>query len=207
MARHREFDVGRACEAAMELFWRKGYEATSVNDLVAHLGIAKASLYATFGTKHDLYTTALGRYVERTNDQIVRDLSGPGSALAAVQRLVDRFADEILADEQRRGCMVVNAATERLPGDHSAVRLVEHSWDVLETSLTMALSRALAEGELRAGSDPRALARMLMALLQGMRVFGKSEYAADRVRDAAREARRVVQPDSGTNGLEMRGDG
>lgn len=178
----------------MDLFWRKGYEATSVNDLVVHLGVAKASLYATFRTKHDLYIAALGRYVERTNDRVIEDLSASGSALTAVRHLVERYCAEIIGDDEQRGCLVVNATTERLPRDSSVARLVEHSWDVLETSLTMALARALAEGELCPDTDPRALARFLMTLLQGMRVTGKSEHAHARVRAAAQEAVRVLLP-------------
>ena len=74
MPRHKEFDVDAACERALDLFWRRGYEATSVNDLVDELGIGKASLYAAFGAKHQLYLAALQRYVERSGARIVTEL-------------------------------------------------------------------------------------------------------------------------------------
>ena len=184
MSRTKEFDVDEALHDALGLFWRKGYEATSVADLVEHLGIAKASLYATFGNKHDLYLRALDRYVRTTDAQVVDELSAPGPALPAVRALVLRHVEEILTDQVRRGCLVVNSAVE-LPGDVAVAERVGRSWDTLEVALTLALSRARAQGELAAHRDPRALARLLLAVLQGLRVLGKGPSASERLRDAA----------------------
>ncbi|MEU5258099.1 TetR/AcrR family transcriptional regulator [Amycolatopsis sp. NPDC021455] len=192
MSRVKEFDVGEACDGALALFRRQGYEATSVSDLVTHLGVAKASLYATFGTKHDLYVTALKRYAERADARVVSRLAEPGSGVAAVRRLFDGYVAEILGDETRTGCFVVNAAIELLPHDPEVARLVERSWDTLEVALTMALERARAEGELSDGSDPAALARFLLTVLQGLRVVGKGADAASRVHAAVSQAMRVL---------------
>jgi TetR/AcrR family transcriptional regulator, transcriptional repressor for nem operon len=192
MSRVKEFDVGEACDAALTLFRRQGYEATSVSDLVTHLGVAKASLYATFGTKHDFYVTALKRYAERADTRVMTELSSPGSGVAAVRRLFAGYVAEILGDETRMGCFVVNAAIELLPHDPEVARLVERSWDTLEVALTMALERARAEGELPGGSDPATLARFLLTVLQGLRVLGKGADAADRVHAAVSQAMRVL---------------
>lgn len=187
MARTKEFDPDAALQAAMELFWAKGYEATSVADLVEHLGIGRGSLYATFGDKHQLYLAALRRYQE-TQPPFVELLSQPGPVLPAVRALVERYAEEAACDTERRGCMLVNAATERLPADRQVARVVEAGWDTLETALTAALIRARAQGELSPDKDPRALARFLLVVLQGIRVVGKGEASASRVRDAAAQA-------------------
>lgn len=187
MARTKEFDPDAALQAAMELFWAKGYEATSVADLVEHLGISRGSLYATFGDKHQLYLAALRRYQE-TQPPVVELLSQPGPVLPAVRALVERYAEEAACDTERRGCMLVNAATERLPADRQVARVVEAGWDTLETALTAALIRARAQGELSPDKDPRALARFLLVVLQGIRVVGKGEASASRVRDAAAQA-------------------
>jgi|SRR5690606_8665958 len=187
MARTKEFDPDAALQAAMELFWAKGYEATSVADLVEHLGIGRGSLYATFGDKHQLYPAALRRYQE-TQPPVVELLSQPGPVLPAVRALVERYAEEAACDTERRGCMLVNAATERLPADRQVARVVEAGWDTLETALTAALIRARAQGELSPDKDPRALARFLLVVLQGIRVVGKGEASASRVRDAAAQA-------------------
>lgn len=189
MARTKEFDPDAALQAALELFWRRGYEATSMSDLVEHLGIGRASIYATFGNKHELYLKALDRYQQTCDPQLLRELSRPGPALPAVRAVVRRFAAESAADERRlTGCFVVNTATELAPHDTAACRRVEHSWDQLETLLHSALLRAQAQGELDAGRDPRALARMLLVLMQGLRVVGKASADPARVRDAAEQA-------------------
>ncbi|MEV6909011.1 TetR/AcrR family transcriptional regulator [Amycolatopsis sp. NPDC051071] len=193
MSRVKEFDVDAACEAAIELFWRQGYEATSVSDLVAELGIGKASLYATFGTKHELYLTALNRYIARGDERFVEDFAGPGPALAGVRRLIGRYLAEILDESGRKGCFVVNAAMELMPRDPEVARVVERSWDRLELALRMALSRAKAQGELVPGADPETLAGFLLTVLQGMRVLSKSPDPAARARAAAGEALAVLE--------------
>ncbi|MFF2751558.1 TetR/AcrR family transcriptional regulator [Kitasatospora sp. NPDC058048] len=187
MARTKEFDPDAALQAALELFWQRGYEATSMADLVERLGIARASIYATFGSKRELYLRALERYCEQSDSARLLDLSQPGPALPAVRALVRRYAvtDE---EEGRRGCFVTNTAVELAPHDPAASRRVEASLDRLETLLTAALARAAAQGELPAGRDPRTLARMLVVLLQGIRVVGKTADGAPRARDAAEQA-------------------
>ncbi|MFE6504548.1 TetR/AcrR family transcriptional regulator [Kitasatospora sp. NPDC057738] len=187
MARTKEFDPDAALQAALELFWQRGYEATSMADLVERLGIARASIYATFGSKRELYLRALERYCEQSDSARLLDLSRPGPALPAVRALVRRYAvtDE---EEGRRGCFVTNTAVELAPHDPAASRRVEASLDRLETLLTAALVRAAAQGELPAGRDPRTLARMLVVLLQGIRVVGKTADGAPRARDAAEQA-------------------
>lgn len=186
MARTKEFDPDAALQSALELFWERGYEATSMADLVEHLGVARASLYATFGNKHELYLKALERYGEQST--VVEELSQPGPALPAVRALVRRFADESACDDLRRGCFVTNTAVELAPHDPDLGRRVERSWDNVETALTSALLRARAQGELPAGRDPAGLARMLLVLMQGMRVMGKAAPSPARLRDAADQA-------------------
>lgn len=188
MARHKEFDPDAALDAALKLFWARGYEATSMADLEAELGIGKGSIYATFGSKHQLYLAALDRYARMKGPVELAAMSQPGPVLPAVRALVERYAEEASQVTSPRGCFVVNAATERLPGDHDVARLVEASWATLETALHAGLLRAKAQGELAQGRDPRALARFLLVVLQGLRVLGKSESGHDRLRDGAREA-------------------
>ncbi|MGY0023881.1 TetR/AcrR family transcriptional regulator [Streptomyces sp. cg35] len=189
MARTKEFDPDAALRAALELFHRRGYEATSMADLVEHLGIGRASIYATFGNKHALYLKALDRYTESTDPRVLAELSVGGPALPAVRALVRRFAAEATADDQRLlGCLVTNTAAELGPHDAEAARRVERSWEHIETVLHSALARARAQGELPADRDPRALARLLLVLMQGIRVVGKASQDTARVRDAAEQA-------------------
>lgn len=185
MGRLKEFDPDAALDAAMHLFWRQGYEATSTADLVAELGIARASLYATFGSKHELYVRALDHYLRRDPTFIER-LSQPGPALPAVRALVESYAAEAA-----QGCFVVNAAVERLSDDEVA-RRVRTSWDTLEVAFTSALLRARAQGELPADTQPRVLARFLLVFLQGVRVLGRDEHNPERLADAVRAALTIL---------------
>lgn len=194
MARPKEFDPEAALRAAMELFWEHGYEATSVEMLTDRLGVGRASLYATFGDKRRLYRLALQQYLETRNPSPIELLSQPGPALPAVRALVEQYVEESVEDPGRRGCLVVNSATELLPADGELARLIESSWDTLEVALTSALLRARAQGELSEDSDPRAAARLLLVFLQGVRVMGKAAPNADRLRDAAKAALSVIEP-------------
>ncbi|MFD3516823.1 TetR/AcrR family transcriptional regulator [Streptomyces sp. NPDC058657] len=189
MARTKEFDPEAALQAALELFWRRGYEATSMADLVEHLGIGRASIYATFGNKHELYLKAMDRYSEGRDASLMSELSQPGPALPAVRAVVRRFASEAASPGSRlNGCLVTNTAAELAPHDPAAARRVELSWEHFETLLHSALLRARTQGELPAGRDPRALARMLLVLLQGVRITGKASGDPTLVRDAAEQA-------------------
>jgi TetR/AcrR family transcriptional regulator, transcriptional repressor for nem operon len=189
VARTKEFDPGTVLDAALELFWLRGYEATSMADLVAHLGVGRASIYATYRSKHDLYLKALERYVRAKDADLVRLLSQPGPVLPAIQVLLRLYASQ---DEPRRGCLVVNAACELLPGDAQVARQVEMSWEMLETALASALTRAQAQGELAPDSDPRALARFLLVVLQGLRVAAKGGSHPARLDAAIEQAQAVL---------------
>ncbi|TMR08348.1 TetR/AcrR family transcriptional regulator [Nonomuraea turkmeniaca] len=191
MARSKEFDPESALEKALELFWERGYEATSMADLVAHLGIARASIYGTFGGKRELYLKALELYLARHD--VVAPLSQPGPALPALRAFLDSYVAECLADEARRGCMVVNTAIEFASRDPDVSRKVAASWTELETVMAATLVRARAQGEIPADKDPHALARFLLVLLQGLRVLGRADPDPRRLRDAVNQAMTAVQ--------------
>jgi len=192
VARTKEFDPDAALRAALELFWERGYEATSMADLVERLGIGRASLYATFGGKHELYLKALNLYLRTQDPDPVELLSRPGPVLPAVRALLEKYVEETIQDPLGRGCMVVNAAVERLPHDAKVARLVERGWTSLEVALTSALTRARAQGEIAAERDPQALARFLLVVLQGIRVVGKGRPDPERLRDAVEQAMAVL---------------
>lgn len=186
MPRVKEFDPDEVLGRALELFWERGYEATSMSDLVAHLGVNRASLYATFGNKRDLYLEALDRY-GRTRNPVER-LSQPGPVLPAVRDVIETYVEEAQNDRKRCGCMVVNAAVEVAPGDPEVSRMVSRSWQALEVGLITALTRAKAQGELSADADPTALGQFLLVLLQGVKVVGKGDPDVGRLRAAADQA-------------------
>ena len=119
MARPREFDESAVLDAAVLCFWKQGYEATSVRDLVEHTGIAAASLYNAFGDKRALYEKALDHYVEDSiADRIRRCKSLP--PLRAIEAFFEEIVKRSLDDRARKGCMLVNAALD------VAARMTQH---------------------------------------------------------------------------------
>jgi TetR/AcrR family transcriptional repressor of nem operon len=125
MARTKEFDPDAAVDAAMRLFWARGYEATSIGDLVGALGIGRQSLYATFGNKQNLYALALDRYREINAALLLESLTEEGPLLPKLHGLLRAVADDALADPDRRGCFMVTrrwsaCPRTRTPPDGSA---------------------------------------------------------------------------------------
>lgn len=191
MGRTKEFDPDTALRAAMDLFWRKGYEATSMQDLVDHLGLGRGSIYGAFGGKHELYLAAVERYVDDSRIGLLERVSTPDSALDAVRDLVRWYLRTALADADAKGCLMMNTAVE-LPADADAARLVAAGFDTMETVLTSALLRARAHGELPGDRDPVALARFLVTFLQGVRVIGKTALRQRFLDDAVDQALRLL---------------
>src|SRR5215212_5927342 len=117
MARHKEFEREEALRRAMEVFWSRGYEATSVGDLVEHMGINRQSLYDTFGDKHSLYLQALDRYREVEGRKMFELLEQPGSVKRALRRLFQGVGREGLRQHGRgRGCALPRAAAREARG-------------------------------------------------------------------------------------------
>ncbi|MFD0687426.1 TetR/AcrR family transcriptional regulator [Actinomadura fibrosa] len=183
MARSREFDTEAAVAAATEVFRSRGYEATSVQDLVEATGIGRGSLYAAFGSKDGLYELALRHYSERSLAGIAARLERDAPVRELVRDLLLYVVDDTVGDPRRRGCLMTNAAVERLPGDAVAGRIVGDSFDAVAGLVERALRRGRARGELPADADVTALADFVTTAVQGLRVQGKA--GADRRRLAA----------------------
>lgn len=174
MPRTREFDPAAATDAAMELFWRKGYEATSVDDLVRHLGVGRGSLYAVFGSKHALYLKALERYRATMGAFVVEQIGRGLPVRDALRGWLEGTMEASLRDPDRRGCMMVNAGAERGGCDPDARRCVNANVHAIEEAVHDALVRARAAGELAPDKDPRALARFLAITSQGLAVAART---------------------------------
>ena len=174
MARTKEFDPDAALAAATQLFTARGYEGTSVDDLVTGLGVARGSLYATFGNKHALYLRALDRYQREQAAGLVEALRGPGPLRPKLRRLFDAMVADSLDGPDRAGCFLVNATTERAGCDAAVARRVADNAAHLEATLRAAVEGAQAAGEVPAVKNARALARFLSMTLQGIRVAAKA---------------------------------
>lgn len=174
MPRPREFDREVVLDRAMGAFWSKGYAATSVEDLVAHMGIQRGSLYGTFGDKRTLFLTALERYQRVIARELFEALEAPGSGLEAIRRFFRLRVEGSLDRSRPHGCLVTNSVVELSRLDRGAAAKLGGSLVKLEAAFLRALERARAAGELAAGQDLRALARFLTSSAQGLSVMAKT---------------------------------
>jgi TetR/AcrR family transcriptional regulator, transcriptional repressor for nem operon len=189
LARTPEFDEDKVLDAALREFWRKGYEATSLNDLLEATGLARQSLYNTFGDKHGLFVAALRRYVDRGVGQFSRMLES-GPVRAAIRCA---FEGNPRSNNRECGCFVVNSATELLPRDPEVGRLVAAALAGQERALADALRRGVREGELQ--MTPRRIeqtARFLVSALQGMHVMVKAAPDSAALQDTIAVALRAL---------------
>jgi TetR/AcrR family transcriptional repressor of nem operon len=175
MARTREFDTDRALERALQVFWCQGYEGTSIEDVVQATGVQRGSLYAAFGSKEGLYHAVLDRYREQLAAPLLAALAGGAEVRSLVRSVLLGMVDEAVDDEHRRGCLMVNAATQRLAADEGVARRVRDTVGAMEDALAGALAAGQAQGQIARDADPRALARFLVLTVQGVRVMGVIE--------------------------------
>jgi len=169
--RPRTFEEETVVEKALGEFWRHGYEATSVQDLVDATGLSRSSLYGAFGEKRDLFLRALRQYMDCNGKQMQTILSAPGPKRAAIRQLLERAAGSGSApDETPQGCLVVNITTELGAHDPEIAALMGENLTANEARLAAALREAVAQGEITEDKDPVALARFLVNALHGLRV-------------------------------------
>jgi TetR/AcrR family transcriptional repressor of nem operon len=173
MARPREFDPDAALEEAMNVFWSRGYEQSSVDDLCRATGLNRSSLYACFGDKRTLLRRSLIRYADHSVGRLRAMLNPALPVRAGIGAWLRYLIDNILAGPGQDGCFIGNCAIELARHDRRARADVRTSLERIETLLAQALERAKGRGELGPDSDVTALARFFMAGFQGLRLIGK----------------------------------
>jgi TetR/AcrR family transcriptional repressor of nem operon len=172
MARPREFDEGTVLNAAVLCFWKQGYEATSVRDLVAQTGITAASLYNAFGDKRSLYQRALDRYVEASvADRIRRCEALPPRQ--AIEAFFEDIVKRSLNDRDRKGCMLVNAALDVAPHDPAFRKIVAEVLIGIEAFFLACVRAGQADSTITRSLPAETLARNLLGVLMGIRVLAR----------------------------------
>nr|WP_042184998.1 TetR/AcrR family transcriptional regulator [Kibdelosporangium sp. MJ126-NF4]CEL16443.1 Transcriptional regulator, TetR family [Kibdelosporangium sp. MJ126-NF4]CTQ90395.1 Transcriptional regulator, TetR family [Kibdelosporangium sp. MJ126-NF4] len=171
MPRVREFDTDEVAQKAMEVFWRQGYEATSIQDLTDATGLGRGSLYAAFGSKHGLYQQALQRYVRLTTDTFREALMQRVPIRELIRDLLLERIDDALKVPGRPGCLLVMAINERVPHDEVTNRIVRDAIAALHDSFHSTLHLARSMGELPPDVDIPAISNFLVTTIQGLRVM------------------------------------
>lgn len=170
----KQFNVDDALKKAMQAFWSKGYEATSMQDLVDTMGVNRGSIYDTFGDKRALYIEALKRY---SNSEVTATLSkvrAGRNPREAIQALFDGLIADAVVKKSRDGCFLVNTALELAPHDTDIEKLVAKGFKAIQTYFRELITDGQALGEINLDINARDVARMLLAAMIGIRVISRS---------------------------------
>lgn len=195
VGRPKQFERREALASALEIFWTKGYEATSVQDLVDAMGVNRGSLYDTFGDKHALFVEAVEHYLSDHITKMIEALSADRSPLAGIQGFFNKLVDDLTSGNRCRGCLITNAAVELAPHDQEVADVIRQSLKMIEKAFRDQLNQAIEKGEISAASDTRMLARFLLTSLQGVVVMGKASAGKATLKDAVRATLSVLKTD------------
>jgi TetR/AcrR family transcriptional repressor of nem operon len=185
MGRPAEFDRDRVLDAAMQLFWQKGYEATSLADLLNTMSLSKSSLYQTFGSKHELFDACLSRYRDMLVTDMQTALDNAGSARQFIEQIFYGVAAETKSSATRRGCLVMNTASEFAQRDPIVSRRVAASTRAFGKVFSSAVRQAQHEGDIPTHHDPDVLASYLVSSMTGLRTMVKAGASRSKVSDIA----------------------
>lgn len=174
MARQREFDEEKALDAAMQLFWEQGFEATSLSDLTARMGIQRPSLYAAFGDKKGLFEAALRKYTSSHAAYVRAALQSHSSVKEAFRAFFENLVAKEYGNAPNWGCFCINSMVELAPHDKKFEILTREHQMYLSVVFQETLERGLRSGELDSGISAKGLAQTLVIMLIGLTVFMKS---------------------------------
>jgi len=175
MGRKAEFNKEQVLEQAMNVFWLKGYSATSIQDLETATGLKRGSIYGAFGNKKELFLMALERY-SQSFSRLKSDFEGLAvSPLSKVKKILYFSMERALADEEGYCCLAMKTLLDMAGRDQDISHQVNRIMEDLENVFYDLLLEAQEKGELNLGKDPRGLARFLTVFLNGLRVSAQTK--------------------------------
>jgi TetR/AcrR family transcriptional repressor of nem operon len=177
-----EFDPAEALDAATRVFWRRGYEASSLEDLLAEMDISKSSFYQTFGGKSELFQRCLDSYRDASVDHLRAILERAPSGKAFLETTLGGVAERVNDPMGRAGCLLVNTASEFAQQDPQIAILVTKALAQIEDLFYAAVCRSQAEGDIPKSADARSLALFLMTNLGGLRGMARAGASPDKIR-------------------------
>lgn len=184
----KSFDIDEATDKAINVFWMKGYEATSMSDLIQGMGINKGSLYNAFGSKKALFDRALLRYDQKNRQKAIAELSGWLDGREAIVAMFNGLVAETEADTENHGCMLVNTALELPLHDDDIRVMVTNALGELEDFFKQSIRKGQNLGTIPATVDPDLTAKSLLTSVIGMRVLARGTFdivGVKAIRDAA----------------------
>jgi len=186
--RPRIYDQDTVLEAAMALFWERGFEGTSFDALIAAMGMSASSFYNAFGSKEELYRAAVNHYMTKTSAWFADILSGPGDTKAVMQQLLDASATQFTQPGLPAGCMISLAGTHLPPTLGSIKRAMRENRNGAEGAVRARLAAGIEEGDVPAGTDVRGLAAFFEAVFRGMAVGARDGKTTEELLTVGRHA-------------------
>ena len=193
MPRKKEFDVDMVLDKAMPAFWSRGYEATSLNDLLDCMQIQRASLYNAFGDKRTLFLETLRRYEVARQDEFLA-IAKAHSPRQAILHLFQEIITAVLNDGAREGCFLVNTALELSPHDKDVAKLVGQAFDKRERFFRKMIDKGRDNGEIARSVAAAPTARALLSLCIGLRVLSRSRPEKYLLQSIAKQAEALLPP-------------
>lgn len=174
MARTKEFNEDQALDKAIEIFWHKGYNGTSAQDLVTHLGLSRSSLYDTFGDKQKLFAQSLQRYQKSAQKQVMELFDQSENIKETLHDIFKQAVIESLEDRITKGCFMVNSSVELAMHDEEIAKIVKNNSQVMEEVFTKAVQKGQDSGHISKANSAKVLARFIFNNYSGIRVLARS---------------------------------
>lgn len=174
MARTKEFNEDQALDKAVEIFWHKGYNGTSAQDLVTHLGLSRSSLYDTFGDKQKLFSKALKKYQKQGQDAVKELLEESDNVKDAFTQIFKQAVIESLEDRITKGCFMVNSSVELAMHDDEIAKIVSDNRQTMEDVFLKAVKKGQEAGQISTKLDALTLARFVFNNYSGIRVLARA---------------------------------
>ncbi|GGB64082.1 TetR family transcriptional regulator [Tistrella bauzanensis] len=190
--RPREFDLGEALDKAIGVFSERGYHATSLSRLTASMGIAEGSLYKAFKDKRGVFIAAFERYVRLRNEHLAQALASAPTGRDKIRTVLSVYAEASHGPTGRRGCLVVGSAVDLASSDPEMARRVTASFDAHETRFIDFIGQGQKDGSISSDIDPIVTARLLLSVVQGMRVLGKTSRSREEMAALAQSALKML---------------
>ncbi len=191
MARTKEYRKEEALEAAMTLFWKQGYSATSIQQLLTVMGLSRSSMYAEFGNKRDLFEEALARY-NNAVESLIRTISDASDPAEAVRNFFDASFGEHNSDMLFRGCLLVNTILEMRDVDDELSTSATKYLEKIEQAFSCCFKRCARKGTLHRDLDPELLAGFFMTVAKGIRVVSRQQPTKSYLRGVVETALLVL---------------
>jgi len=193
MARKKEFDEDELLEKAVHLFWQKGYNGTSAQDLVDGLGINRSSIYNTYTDKRTLFKMALQRYQQKETNAMVTMLGKADNAKKAIKQVFSGLIKESVEDVLLKGCLMVNTGMELSGTDGEIGEIVKKNNKSVEDALTKIIEKGQKDGQFSAKQDARTYARFIFGNITAIKVAARSGTPQQVLEDIADVAMSAIK--------------